>query len=82
MGGGAAPMGGCMQAQPQQIPTPAQEFQFYQQIFNVLDTEKKKALNGGQVFNFFLSSGLTKAVLADVCFDHLSIQTILLFLMG
>ena len=68
---GGAPMGGMAPPQQgqQRPPTPAEEFQFYSTIFNILDTEKKKALSGGQVFNFFLSSKLRKETLADVCYN-------------
>ena len=53
--------------QAQRPPTPQEEFQFYSALFNVLDTDRKQALNGGQVFNFFLSSKVPKNTLADVC---------------
>lgn len=56
------------QAQPQQQATPSQqqEMQFYTALFQILDTDKKQALSGGQVFQFFLSSQVNKAALADI----------------
>eukprot|EP00486_Rosalina_sp_Unknown_P011623 CAMPEP_0201591954 /NCGR_PEP_ID=MMETSP0190_2-20130828/189977_1 /ASSEMBLY_ACC=CAM_ASM_000263 /TAXON_ID=37353 /ORGANISM="Rosalina sp." /LENGTH=889 /DNA_ID=CAMNT_0048050499 /DNA_START=34 /DNA_END=2706 /DNA_ORIENTATION=+ len=42
------------------------EAQFYSQLFQTFDTQKFGTVQGGQVFGFFLSSGLNKAALGDI----------------
>eukprot|EP01084_Bolivina_argentea_P261928 442811_1 len=42
------------------------ETQFYEQLFRSFDTQNFGTVQGGQVFGFFLSSGLTKAALGDI----------------
>merc|ERR1719410_2862380 len=43
-----------------------QEDQFYQQLFRSFDAQNFGTVQGGQVFGFFLSSGLNKAALGDI----------------
>merc|ERR1712228_275644 len=42
------------------------EDQFYQQLFRSFDPQNFGTVQGGQVFGFFLSSGLNKAALGDI----------------
>merc|ERR1719410_2188338 len=42
------------------------EDQFYQQLFRSFDVQNFGTVQGGQVFGFFLSSGLNKAALGDI----------------
>eukprot|EP01083_Nonionella_stella_P214736 773499_1 len=42
------------------------ERQFYEQLFRSFDTQNFGTVQGGQVFGFFLSSGLNKAALGDI----------------